>query len=172
MKVYIGSSSTYEIYTKLALLLQDVNSTAVVICYIQISFSRHLREAQYIIVLGKCPWALSSSTKMKVCAWLHRGVLNGSTTSTQGPTPDAKLAARGTESTCIIASSKASLTVEKAVSCYRADQFIALLPKFPQCSEIFTELCRGKQCLLNIYYTYEHMLQSHKKSFLNENKCM
>ena len=54
----------------------------------------------------------------------------------QGPTLDAMLAAKGLNrlaslvhcaSLCFI---EASLTVEKAVSCYKADQLIALLLSF------------------------------------------
>ena len=51
----------------------------------------------------------------------------------QGPTPDAKLAAMGLNG---LASSvrqlfiEASPTVEKAVSCYKADRFVASLLSF------------------------------------------
>ena len=59
--------------------------------------------------------------------------LNGSTIPTQGPTPDANLAAMGQNRLassvhqCFI---KASPTVEKAVSCYKEDRLIASLLSF------------------------------------------
>ena len=60
-------------------------------------------------------------------------VLNGSTIPTQGPIPDAKLAAMGPNQ---LASSvrlwfvEASPTVEKAVSCYKADWLVASMLSF------------------------------------------
>ena len=59
--------------------------------------------------------------------------LNGTTIPEQGATPDVKLAAMGPNR---LASSvrpcfvKASSTVEKAVSCYKADRLVALLLSF------------------------------------------
>ena len=59
--------------------------------------------------------------------------LNGSTIPTQGPTPDANLVAMGQNRLaasvcqCFI---NASLTVEKAVSCYKADRLVASLLSF------------------------------------------
>ena len=59
--------------------------------------------------------------------------LNGTTISEQGPTPDVKLAAMGPNR---LASSvhpcfvEASSTVEKDVSCYKADQLVASLLSF------------------------------------------
>ena len=68
--------------------------------------------------------AHSLSTKIWGWAVTRRKCLNGSTIPEQGPTPDAKLAAMGPNR---LASSvrpcfvEASLTVEIAVSCYKAD---------------------------------------------------
>ena len=56
-------------------------------------------------------------------------VLEGSTISVQGPTPDAKLAARVYHiiASCFV---EASSIVEKAVLCYKADGLVTSLPSF------------------------------------------
>ena len=86
---------------------------------------------------GQVPMgAHSSSAKNWGWAVTQRKCLNGSTTCTpvKGPTPDAKLPARGYQ--CRLALSlrpcflEASPTVEKAVSCYKADQLVASLQSF------------------------------------------
>ena len=72
----------------------------------------------------------SSSTNIWWWAVTQRTCLNGSTIPTQGPTSDAKLTDMGPNE---LASSvrpwfvEVSPTVEKAVSCYKADRFIASL---------------------------------------------
>ena len=72
----------------------------------------------------------SSSTNIWGWAVTRRTCLNGSTIPTQGPTSDAKLTAMGPNE---LASSvrpwfvEVSPTVEKAVSCYKVDRFIASL---------------------------------------------
>ena len=77
--------------------------------------------------------AHSSSAKVWGWAVTRRTCLNGSTIPTQGPTPDAKLTAMGLNG---LGSSvhpwfvEASLTVEKAVLCYKADRLVASLLSF------------------------------------------
>ena len=74
--------------------------------------------------------AHSSSVKIWGWAVTQRKCLNGSTIPVQGPTLDAKLAPMGQNQ---LASSvrpcfvETSLTVEKAVSCYRVDRLVASL---------------------------------------------
>ena len=74
--------------------------------------------------------AHSSSAKIWGWAVTRRKCLNGSSIPVQGPAPDAKLAAMGPNR---LASSvrpcfvETSPTVEKAVSCYRADQLVSSL---------------------------------------------
>ena len=75
----------------------------------------------------------SSSTKIRGWAVTRRRCLNGSTIPVQGSTPDAKLTAMGPNQLalpvrpCFI---EASLTVEKAVSCYKVDRLVASLLSF------------------------------------------
>ena len=75
----------------------------------------------------------SSSAKNWGYGVTRRMYLNGSTIPTQEPTPDAKLAAMGPNQ---LASSvrpwfvKASPTLEKAVSCYKADWLVASMRSF------------------------------------------
>ena len=77
--------------------------------------------------------AYSSSAKIWGWAVTQKRCLNGSTIPTQGPTPGANLAAMGQNQLalsvrqCFI---KASPTVEKVVSCYKADQLVASLLSF------------------------------------------
>ena len=77
--------------------------------------------------------ARSSNTKIWGWAVTQRRCLNGSTIPAQGPTPDAKLAAMGQNQLassvhpCFI---EASPTVEKAISCCKADWLIASLLSF------------------------------------------
>ena len=77
--------------------------------------------------------ARNSSAKNWRWAVTLRTYLNGSTIPTQGPTPDAKLAAMGLNR---LASSvrpwfvEACPTVEKAVSYYKADQLVASMLSF------------------------------------------
>jgi len=63
------------------------------------------------------------------------GYTEGSTIPAQGPTPDAKLAAMQGVPNRLASSLRpcfveASLTVEKAVSCYKADRLVASLTSF------------------------------------------
>ena len=81
--------------------------------------------SKFCIVLGKRPWVLAAQMPKFEDGQLHReSVLNGSTVPAQGLTLDAKLAAMGQNQLassvrpCFI---EASPTVEKAVSCYKAD---------------------------------------------------
>ena len=81
--------------------------------------------SKFCIVPGKHPWVLAAQMPKFEDGQLHReSVLNGSTIPAQGPTLDAKLAAMGQNRLassvhpCFI---EASPTVEKAVSCYKAD---------------------------------------------------
>ena len=75
----------------------------------------------------------SSSAKIRGWAVTRRRCLNDSTIPTQGSTPDAKLATMGpnrhalSDHPCFI---EASLTVEKAVSCYKVHQLVASLLSF------------------------------------------
>ena len=75
----------------------------------------------------------SSSSKIWGWAVTWRKCLNGSTIPEQGPTPDAKLAAMGLNRLaslvrpCFV---EASPTVEKAVSCHKADRLVASLLSF------------------------------------------
>ena len=70
---------------------------------------------------------------LRVGGYTKKKCLNGSTIPTQGPTPDANLVAMGQNRLvasvcqCFI---NASLTVEKAVSCYKADRLVASLLSF------------------------------------------
>ena len=90
------------------------------------------------VVVPYCPeqvamGARSSSSKIWGWAITRRKCLNGSTIPEQRPTPDAKLAAMGPNrlassvSPCFV---EASPTVEKAVSCYKANQLVASLLSF------------------------------------------
>ena len=62
MKVYIGSSSTYEIYTKLALLLQDVNSTAT---GSYILYTNKLFQASTRSTIHYCPGQVPMGAQLK-----------------------------------------------------------------------------------------------------------
>ena len=83
---------------------------------------------------GQAPMGTHSSST-KIWAWVvtQRRCLNVSTISMQGPTPDVKLDAMGPNwlalflRPCFV---KASPTVEKNVSCYRADRLVASLLNF------------------------------------------
>ena len=77
------------------------------------------------LVVPYCPeqapmGACSSSAKIWGWVVTRRTCLNGSTIPTQGPTPDANLAAMGLASSVCPQFVEASPTVEKAVSCYKA----------------------------------------------------
>ena len=89
-------------------------------------------------VVPYCPQqALTSArgSSTKIWGWpvTWRKILNGSTIPMQGATPDAKLAVMGPNR---LASSvrprfiEASPIVEKAISCYKADQLVASLLSF------------------------------------------
>ena len=90
-------------------------------------------EPRWLLIIPYCPSARRSSVKIWGWAVTQRTHLNGSTISAQGPTPDAKLAAMGLNG---LASSvcqlfvKASPTVAKAASCYKADRLVASLLSF------------------------------------------
>jgi len=92
----------------------------------------------YVLLLPYCPeqapmGARSSSAKIWGWAVTRRKCLNGSTIPEQGPTPDAKLAVMGPNRLassvhpCFI---EDSLTVEKTVSCYKADRLVASMLSF------------------------------------------
>ena len=83
--------------------------------------------------------ARSSSAKNWGWAVTRRTCLNGSTISTQGPTSDAKLAAIGTKSTCIVGlsvicrgqpdSGESCIVLQSRLTC-------SLIAKFPQRSVV------------------------------------
>ena len=77
--------------------------------------------------------ACSSSAKISGWAVTQKRCLNGSTIPMQGPTPDANLVAMGQNQLAALVCQcfiNASLTVEKAVSCYKADRLVASLLSF------------------------------------------
>ena len=74
--------------------------------------------------------ARSSSTKIWGWVVTQRKCLNGSTIPEQGPTPDATLAAMGSNrlaSSVRLCFVETSPTVAKAASCYKADWLVASL---------------------------------------------
>ena len=92
----------------------------------------------YLPYIPYCPrqapmGARSSSTKIWRWAVTRRRCLNGSTIPAQEPTLDVKLAAMGLNwlaSSVCFCFIKASPTVEKAISCYKADRLVASLQSF------------------------------------------
>ena len=88
---------------------------------------------QYLLY---CPEQVSMgarSSSAKNWGWVvtWRRCLNGSTIPVEGPTPWMRSKLPGCMyrivASCFV---EASLTVEKAVSCYKADQLVASLPSF------------------------------------------
>ena len=104
----------------------------------------------YCIVLGKHPWALAAQAPNfevagyteTVLKWFNYPRTRGNYTEIvlkwfnypcARAHPGCDVSCQRTESTCIIGSLcfvEASLTVEKAVSCYKADQLVASLLSF------------------------------------------
>ena len=74
--------------------------------------------------------ARSSGAKNWGWAVAQRSCLNDSIISMQRSTPDTKLASRGTALSLRLCFVEASLTVEKAVLCCKADRLVASLPSF------------------------------------------
>ena len=83
------------------------------------------------------------------------GYTEGLTIPAQGPTPDAKLAAMQGVPNRLASSLRpcfveASLTVEKAVSCYKADWLVASLPifvAFGRCLQYANFVLQGKNAV-------------------------
>ena len=91
--------------------------------------------------------ARSSSTKNWRWTVAQRRCLNGSTIPPQGPTLDAKLAARVYQIDLHYHFVQASLTVEKAVLCYQVDRLVASLLSFCCCLQCMNFVLQGKNAV-------------------------